>query len=170
MAVSNITGFSVGQDLQSVLLIPVVNGLTLAPIPDTALGRLLDFHATPVISELSMTPVNNGGVQLVRNVYHGWNGDLSFGRYNGFLTGLMAGVMGIFNQVGDETYFNIVATVVNTANGNSVSSYIFNNCVISQVSTGDFGGTKEVTQKLMFRGGQMLVNGAAAPGIPPGSP
>lgn len=164
MAVSNITGFSVGQDLQTLLIVPQSSG---APINATSLGRLLEFNATPVISEVSMTPISDGGIQLVRNIYHGWNGDINFGRYNGNLASLMAAVMGIFNQIGLESYFSIEAVVVDSASGSQTpTTYTFTNCVISQVPVGDFAGTKDVNQKLVFRAQQMLVNGTAATALP----
>ena len=152
MAVANITGFSVGQDLQTVIF---QNETTSSTINATQLGRLLEFNANPQITELSMTPVNNGGVQLTRNIYHGWDGEITFGRYNGTLANLMSGIMAVFNQQGYESYFTITAVVLNTVDS-SVDYYTFPHCVISQVGTGDFGGNKEVNQRLRFRGQQVL--------------
>jgi hypothetical protein len=156
MAIANVTGFSVGQDLQTLLIIPAVGG----SINASSLGRLLEFSASPVISELTMSPIDLGGLQLNRNIYHGWNGEMNFGRYNGNLALLQATVMSIFNQTGFESYFTIEAFVYDTTSGQS-NTYTFRNAVIANVPIGDFRGTAEVTQRLAFRSQQMLVNGAA---------
>lgn len=153
-SVANVTGFSVGQDLQTLLLLPQVGG----SINASSLGRLLEFNAHSTASELVMTPIDLGGEQLNRNIYHGWNGDINFGRYNGNLALLQAAVMGIFQTAGIESYFTIEAVVFDSGVG-VLNTYSFINAVISQVPVGDFRGTSEVTQRLSFRSQRMLVNG-----------
>lgn len=157
MATGNITGFSVGQDLRTLLFIPSNGGGT---INANTLGRLMEFNAMPVISELTLTPVNLGGLQLNRNIYHGWTGDISFARYNGNLALLQAAVMGIFQSTGAESYFTIVAGITDSTAGIPVT-YSFVNSVIAQVPVGDFRGSGEVSQKLAFRCQQILINGVS---------
>jgi hypothetical protein len=157
-AIANITGFTVGQDLRRLLIIPQGQ----AGIDSAALGRLLEFNANPVIHELEETPVNYGGIRLVRNIYRGWDIEATFGRYQGNLTYLMAAVMGNFNLNGYETYFDLQALIFNTAQPNGiVETYTFTNCVMSQSGTGNFGETSRVEQRLRFQGQQILVNGVA---------
>lgn len=162
MATSNITGFSVGQDMSTVLFVPKNGG---GVINSQSLGRLLSFDANPVISEQQMTPINNGGVRLVRNIYQGWSGDISFGRYNGNLSLLMGAIMGVFNQIGTETYFNIEAVVFNSTVG-TTDNYTFTNAVLSQGSIGNFGETSRVDQRLHFEAQQILINGIAPSVLP----
>src|ERR1700677_1204280 len=111
MAYANITGMTVGQDLQLVLFTPVslAGATTGGGISSDTLGRLVSFNAMPVIQEISRTPVDNGGLRIIRNIYQGWNGDLDFVRYNGNLSLLMQSIMSIFNTTGNESYFNIEA-------------------------------------------------------------
>jgi hypothetical protein len=162
-AIANITGFSVGQDLRTVLIQPN-NGQAAFDI--SQLGRLLDFNAVPVIHELQETPVDYGGIRLVRNIYQGWDIEATLGRYQGNLTFLMAAVMGNFNLNGYETYFTIQAQVFNTAQGLPlVDTYTFTNCVMSQANTGNFAELNRVEQKLRFQGQQLLVNGVAPTNI-----
>jgi hypothetical protein len=162
MPSANITGFSVGQDLRTLL----ITG-PFGVIDSVTLGRLDEFNATPVITALTVTPVNNGGLQLLRNIYHGWDGELTFTRNNGALASLQSAVMATFNNLGQESYFSFEAVVVENITM-QVNTYTFVNCVISGVSVGDFGGAKQVNQRLTFRAQQMLVNGNASPIFVPG--
>jgi hypothetical protein len=171
MPFANITGMTVGQDLRLVMFTPVsiVGGVAVptAGFSSDQLGRLAGFNATPVISEVSGVPLDNGGVRIVRNIYQGWNGDIDFMRYNGNLSLLMASIMGIFNQLGNETYFQIDAVVYNVIT-QTTDTYTFQNCVISQVDLGRFGETGRVDQRLHFEGQNILVNGnvlSALPGL-----
>src|SRR5271163_2567612 len=113
MAFANITGMTVGQDLRLVLFQPVgLNGIAGGGgFTSDAIGRLVGFGATPIISEVEGTPLDNGGILINRNIYRGWEGDMDFIRYNGNATLLMAAIMGQFNTLGNESYFNIEAVV-----------------------------------------------------------
>ena len=167
MAYANITGQSIGQDLRLVVFQPVSQAATpvSASFTDTALGRLISLNAMPVIQETSSVPLTNGGIRIVRNIYQGWNGDMDFVRYNGNLSGLMAGIMGTFNSLGTETYFNIDVLVFNVITG-STDTYTFVNCVLSQVNIGNFGELSRVDQRLHFEGQNMLFNGQPLSALP----
>jgi|SRR5579872_5066724 len=167
MAFANITGMTVGQDLRLVLFTPVGLGgaSTAGGFTSDALGRLVSMNATPVIQEVSAVPLDNGGVRIVRNIYQGWNGDIDFVRYNGNLSLLMASIMSTFNNLGNESYFNVEAVVYNVIS-QTTDTYTFLNCVLSQVNMGNFGETARVDQRLHFEGQNMLVNGQVPSGLP----
>lgn len=167
MAFANITGMSIGQDLRQVIFVPVSLGGTTAggAFTSDALGRLVSMNATPVIQEVSAVPLDNGGVRIVRNIYQGWNGDLDFVRYNGNLSLLMGSVMSVFNNLGNESYFNVEAVVYNVIS-QTTDTYTFLNCVLSQVNIGQFGETARVDQRLHFEGQNMLVNGQTITSLP----
>jgi len=167
MAFANITGMTVGQDLQLVLFTPVslAGATTGGGISSDALGRLVSFNAMPVIQEIARTPVDNGGLRIIRNIYQGWNGDLDFVRYNGNLSLLMASIMSIFNTTGNESYFNIEAVVYDVVS-QTTDTYTFLNCVLSQVNSGTFGELSSVDQRLHFEGQNMLVNGQVPSALP----
>jgi hypothetical protein len=165
MAFANITGMNIGQDLRLVMFQPV-NGAG-GSFTDTALGRIVSFNAVPVISEIARVPLTNGGVRVVRNVYQGWNGDMDFVRYNGNLSTLMASIMGIFNTLGNESYFNIDALIYNQIS-QTTDTLTFLNCVLSQANTGSFGETAAVEQRLHFEGQNILFNGQELSALPSG--
>jgi hypothetical protein len=156
MPIANITGFSVGQDLRTLL----ITG-PFGQIDSTLLGRLEEFNATPVISNLTVTPVNNGGLQLLRNVYHGWDGNMTFARYNNNMLNFQSAIMAIFNLQGQESYFSIEAVVVENITL-AVNTLTFVNAVIHNVNAGDFTGAKAVNQSFAFRAQQLLINGNAS--------
>lgn len=162
MAFANITGMTVGQDLRLVVFQPVNGG---ASFTDTALGRIVSLNASPAISPIARTPLTNGGIRVVRNIYQGWDVDMDFVRYNGNLSLLIASVMGIFNSLGNETYFNIDALVYNQLTG-STDTYTWLNGVISQVNTGSFGETAAVEQRLHWEGQDILINGQPLSALP----
>ena len=168
MPYANITGMTVGQDLRLVLFTPVsIAGATSGGgFTSDQLGRLVGMNASPVISEIARVPLDNGGVRLVRNIYQGWNGDIDLVRYNGNASLLMASIMSIFNNLGNESYFNIEAAVYNVIT-QTTDTYTFLNCVLSQVNMGNFGETNAVDQRLHFEGQNMLVNGQMPTGLPP---
>lgn len=167
MAFANITGMTVGQDLRLVLFTPVGLGGVAAGggFTSDALGRLVGMSASPVIQEVSAVPVDNGGNRIVRNIYTGWNGDLDFVRYNGNASLLMASIMSIFNNLGNESYFNIEAVVYNVIS-QTTDTYTILNCVLSQVNIGHFGETARVEQRLHFEGQNMLINGQVPSALP----
>src|SRR6185437_8963787 len=167
MPFANITGMSVGQDLRLVIFTPV--GLAGAAagggFTSDALGRLIGMNAEPVIQEVSAVPVDNGGVRLVRNIYQGWNGDIDFVRYNGNLSLLMGSIMSIFNNLGNESYFNIEAVVYNVIS-QTTDTYTFLNCVLSRGNLGNFAEVSRVEQRLHFEGQNLLLNGQMPTGLP----
>jgi hypothetical protein len=167
MAFANITGMTIGQDLRLVLFTPVgVAGATTGGgFTSDALGRLVSMNAMPVISEIQRVPLDNGGIRIVRNIYEGWNGDIDFVRYNGNASLLMASIMSIFNNLGNESYFNIEAVVYNVVT-QTQDTYTFLNCVLSQVNMGNFGERASVDQRLHFEGQNILVNGQSPTGLP----
>ena len=167
MPYANITGMSVGQDLRLVLFTPVALAGVAAGggFSSDALGRLIGMNAEPVIQEVSATPLDNGGLRIVRNIYQGWNGDIDFVRYNGNLSKLMGSIMSIFNNVGNESYFNIEAVVYNVVS-QTTDTYTFLNCVLSRGNLGNFGEVSRVEQRLHFEGQNMLVNGQMPTGLP----
>lgn len=162
MASANITGLTIGQDLRLVVFQPTSGG---ASFTDTALGRIVSFNATPVISPIARVPLTNGGIRVVRNIYQGWDVDMDFVRYNGHLTLLMASIMGVFNTIGNETYFNLDAVVYDVIS-QTTDTYTFLNGVISQVNTGSFGETAAVEQRLHWEGQNILVNGQPLSSLP----
>lgn len=167
MPFANITGMTIGQDLRLVLFTPV--GLAGAAsgggFTSDALGRLSSFNAVPVIQEVSGVPLDNGGIRIVRNIYQGWNGDIDFIRYNGNASLLMASIMSVFNNLGNESYFNIEAVVYNVVS-QTTDTYTFLNCVLSQVNSGNFSEISRVDQRLHFEGQNMLVNGQIPSSLP----
>jgi hypothetical protein len=167
MAFANITGMTIGQDLRLVLFTPVgLAGVAAGGgFTSDALGRLVGMNANPVIQEVNATPIDNGGIRIVRNIYQGWNGDLEFVRYNGNASLLMASIMSIFNNLGNESYFNIEAVVYNVVS-QTTDTYTFLNCVLSQVDMGRFAEIARVEQRIHFEGQNMLINGQMPTSLP----
>jgi hypothetical protein len=167
MAFANITGMTIGQDLRLVLFTPVsLAGVAAGGgFTSDALGRLAGFNAVPVIQEVNGVPLDNGGIRIVRNIYQGWNGDIDFIRYNGNASLLMASIMSIFNQLGNESYFNIEAVVYNVIS-QTTDTYTFLNCVLSQINSGDYREISRVDQRLHFEGQNMLINGQMPVALP----
>jgi hypothetical protein len=170
MAYANITGMTIGQDLRLVLFTPVslAGATTGGGFTSDQIGRIVGMNAMPVISEIQRVPLDNGGIRIVRNIYEGWNGDIDFVRYNGNASLLMAAIMGIFNTLGNESYFNIEAVIYDVVS-QTTDTYTFLNCVLSQINMGNFGERNAVDQRLHFEGQNMLVNGqplSALPSLP----
>lgn len=170
MAYANITGMTIGQDLRLVLFTPVslAGATTGGGFTSDQIGRIVGMNAMPVISEIQRVPLDNGGIRIVRNIYEGWNGDIDFVRYNGNASLLMAAIMGIFNTLGNESYFNIEAVIYDVVS-QTTDTYTFLNCVLSQINMGNFGERNSVDQRLHFEGQNMLVNGqplSALPSLP----
>lgn len=151
--IANITGYSVGQDLRTLLITgPFGN------IDASLLGRYEEFNASPVITTDSVTPLNIGGVQLLRNIYHGWDGQVMFARNNSAMVAFQAAIMGTFNTQGQESYFGLEAVVVENIT-QVVNAYTFVNAVFHNGDFGRFAGAGKVNQALHFRAQYMLVNG-----------
>jgi hypothetical protein len=167
MAFANMTGMTVGQDLQLVMFTPVaLNGsVAVGSFTSDSIGRLVGMNAVPRIHEVEGTPLDLGGIALDRNIYRGWEGDIDFIRYNGNLSLLMQSIMSNFNVFGNESYFNIEAVVYNVIQ-QTQDTYTFLNCVLSQGNLGNFAELSRVDQRLHFRGQNMLVNGQVPSALP----
>lgn len=151
-----VNSFNVGQDLQNPIL--TINGLTF---PFSLIGHLDDINATQKETELEEISVTGGGLPILRNLYHGWEGDLHFTRFNGTLTGIITGIINQFQSTGQETIITISGLVANSVL-NTTDPFAFTGVVFSKGSFGGFRGTSKVEQTVRFRAQSLSWNGPSA--------
>lgn len=153
-----VNGFSVGTELQSVILLAKDLGTS---IPLEQIGHLKELHATQQSTALTISPVLYGGKRLHRNIYHDFSGRLVFDRFNGDITNLNQGIMQRFQNQGYETYFTLYWKVFNSYL-NTTDEYMLTQVVLNDHDAGTFSGTTNVENSMAYRSQSLIIQGGAA--------
>lgn len=144
-----INNFNIGQDLS--VVIQSDSGLV---IPACTLGLLMDFDVTADDVMLKIVPICNGGMPIYNTIWQGWSGKLTFTRFNGAITNMIAQLMNDFYNSGAMPHFSISCSVLNR--DNSVDQYLFTGVVWTKPTFGNFKADKEVDQTLNFQAQNMI--------------
>lgn len=141
-----VTGFNIGKDASIDLVHPDQGVIPIA--------LMTSFNPRPLKTRLKSAPITNGGRNVYRVTYQGWEGTVELDRTDGvvdILTNLLE--TNYFAGL-PETYFMITETVRNP--DGSVDQFRYTNVVFEPEDMGTFRGEEKVSQRFMFVASQRL--------------